>query len=111
MVTLIGQEQFGIHRMHHHTVSARAAANDPLSAELEAYNRAFCELELPWHWDAATFRELLDVAGERDCVSAYIERSQPHLLRVYEKGFLRDLVLDVRDRCREGVPRAAHRKS
>jgi len=85
----------------HHTITSRAAANDPLAAELEAYNRAFRELELPWHWDAATFRELLDVAGERDCVSAYIERSQRHLLRVYEKGFLRDLILDARDRCRE----------
>jgi len=83
----------------HHTMSRRAP-HDPLAAELEAYNRAFRELELPWHWDAATFRELLDVAGERECVSAYIERAQPHLLRVYEKSFLRDLVLDARDRCR-----------
>ena len=95
----------------HHTLSRRAAAHDPLASELEAYNRAFCELELPWHWDVATFRELLDMAGERDCVSAYIERSQPHLLRVYEKRFLRDLVLDARDRCREDEPRAAHSKS
>ena len=73
---------------------------DSLVAELEAYNRAFSELELPWRWDADTFRELLSVAGERDCVGAYIERNQPHLLRVYEKTFLRDLVLDARDRCR-----------
>jgi hypothetical protein len=91
----------------HHTITSRAAAQDPLAAELEAYNRAFCELELPWHWDATTFRELLDVAGERDCVSAYIERSQPHLLRVYEKSFLRDLVLDARDRCREDAHHSA----
>jgi hypothetical protein len=91
----------------HHTITSRAAAHDPLTAELEAYNRAFCELELPWHWDATTFRELLDVAGERDCVSAYIERSQPHLLRVYEKSFLRDLVLDARDRCREDAHHSA----
>jgi hypothetical protein len=92
----------------HHPHSGRAAANDPLSAELEAYNRAFCELELPWRWDADTFRELLDVAGERECVSAYVERNQPHLLRVYEKGFLRDLVLDARDRCREEEHRLRH---
>jgi hypothetical protein len=73
---------------------------DSLAAELEAYNRAFAELELPWRWDADTFRQLLSVAGERDCVGAYIERDQAHLLRVYEKTFLRDLVLDVRERCR-----------
>jgi hypothetical protein len=75
--------------------------SDPLDAELDAFNRAFCELELPWRWDADTFRHLLDVAGERECVSAYIERNQPHLLRVYEKSFLRDLVLDTRERCRQ----------
>jgi hypothetical protein len=74
---------------------------DALAAELEAYNRAFSELELPWRWDADTFRQLLSVAGEKDCVGAYIERSQPHLLRVYEKAFLADLVRGAVDRCRQ----------
>ena len=71
---------------------------DPMGAELHAYNCAFSELELPWQWDAETFRQLLSTAGERDCVSAYVERSQRHLLRVYEIGFLRDLVLSVKER-------------
>jgi len=84
----------------HDTASGRSAAHDPLAAELDAYNRAFSELELPWRWDAATFRALLDVAGDRECVTAYVERSQPHLLRVYDRDFLRDLVLGTRDRCR-----------
>jgi hypothetical protein len=79
--------------------SVRTGA-EGLTAELEAYNRAFAELELPWRWDADTFRQLLSVAGESDCVGAYIERNQAHLLRVYEKTFLRDLVLEARDRCR-----------
>jgi hypothetical protein len=83
------------------------AAGDHLAAELEAYNRAFAELELPWRWDVDTFRQLLSVAGERDCVGAYIERNQPHLLRAYEKTFLRDLVLDARDRCRAEAARSA----
>jgi hypothetical protein len=81
--------------------SKRAAtARDPLAAELEAYNRAFSDLELPWRWDAGTFRELLKVASPEDCVSVYVERNQAHLLRVYEKGFLRDLVLSAKERCR-----------
>ncbi|HEY0767062.1 MAG TPA: hypothetical protein VGD47_03820 [Steroidobacteraceae bacterium] len=75
--------------------------SDPLAAELEAYNRAFSELELPWQWDAQTFRHLLSVAPDRDCVGAYVEQSQAHLLRVYEKAFLRDLVLSAKDRCRQ----------
>jgi hypothetical protein len=77
-----------------------ATAGDPLAAELEAYNRAFSDLELPWRWDAGTLRELLQVASPDDCVSVYIERNQAHLLRVYEKGFLRDLVLSAKERCR-----------
>jgi hypothetical protein len=78
-----------------------SAPSDPLAAELEAYNRAFCELELPWRWDADTFRSLLSVAGDQECVSAYVESAQAHLLQVYENAFLRDLVRGARDRCRE----------
>jgi len=69
-----------------------------MAAELEAYNRAFLELELSWSWDARTFRDLVRVASDRDFVGAYVERNQPHLLRVYEKSFLRDLVLSAKDR-------------
>jgi hypothetical protein len=69
-----------------------AAPADPLADELAAYNRAFAELELPWQWDAATFRELL-ASADGDCVGAYIERTQRHLLKSYDRGFLRDLVL------------------
>ena len=80
------------------SVSA-GATSELLAAELEAYNRAFCELELPWRWDAQTFRHLVSVAPDRDVVGAYVERSQPHLLRVYEKAFLRNLVLTAKERC------------
>ena len=73
--------------------------SDPLAAELEAYNRAFCELELPWQWDAQIFRQLVSVAADQDFVGAYVERNQAHLLRVYEKAFLRNLVLSAKDRC------------
>jgi hypothetical protein len=88
--------------------SKRAAtAGDPLTAELEAYNHAFSDLELPWRWDAGTLRELLKVASPDDCVSVYVERNQAHLLRVYEKGFLRDLVLSVKERYRREARHAA----
>ena len=73
-------------------------SGDSLAAELQAWNCAFSELELPWQWDAQTYRELLRAAGERDCVSTYVERDQAHLLRVYETAFLRDLVLSTKAR-------------
>jgi len=68
-------------------------------AILEAYNRAFLELELSWRWDAHTFRDLLHRAADKDFIGAYLEHQQPHLLRVYEKSFLRDLILSAKDRC------------
>jgi hypothetical protein len=77
-------------------------SEEGVAAELEAYNRAFLELELSWRWDGPTFRDLLRIASDRDFVGAYIERQQPHLLRVYEKSFLRDLVLSAKDRCQRG---------
>ena len=75
------------------------ASDEGMAAELEAYNRAFADLELPWCWDAGTFRDLLRIAADRDFVGAYVERNQAHLLRVYDKSFLRDLVLSAKDRC------------
>jgi len=77
---------------------ADAPSEERMAAELEAYNRAFLELELSWRWDARTFRDLWHLAADRDFVGAYVEQQQPHLLRVYEKSFLRDLVLSAKDR-------------
>ena len=87
--------------MSNAAVSERVAehvTDEGLAAELEAYNRAFLELELSWRWDAPTFSNLLRNAADRDFVGTYVEREQPHLLRVYEKSFLRDLVLSAKDR-------------
>jgi len=86
-----------------------ATANETLDAELAAWNQAFCELELPWRWDADTLRQLLSVAADRDLVGAYVERNQAHLLRSYEKAFLRDLVHTTRERRRAETSGAAAR--
>ncbi len=79
-------------------VSAPDASTEALVEELQAYNSAFLELELPWQWDVETFRRLRTLAPDADCVSAYVERDHAHLLRVYEKGFLRDLILSAKAR-------------
>jgi hypothetical protein len=87
--------------MKDETVTATALANDPVAAELAAYNQAFCELELPWSWDATTLSQLKSIASDCDVVGAYVERSQAHLLRAYEKEFLCNLVAAARDRYRQ----------
>jgi hypothetical protein len=77
---------------------ASTASEEGVAAELEAYNRAFSDLELPWRWDVRTFRDLIELAPDRDFVGVYVERNQAHLLRVYDKSFLRDLVHSARER-------------
>jgi hypothetical protein len=83
------------------------AAPDSLDAEPDGYNYAFCKLKLPWRWDTGTLRQLQSLAQDGDFVGAYVERHQPHLLRVYDKGFLRELVLAAKARHRQHWPRAA----
>ena len=89
------------------TVTAASLSDlsgERLAAELQAYNHAFTELELPWQWDVETFRGLLREADSGDCIGAYIERNQAHLLRVYDKSFLRDLVLSTKARRHAETP-------
>jgi hypothetical protein len=61
------------------------AATPTLSADDEAtrnaYNTAFSEMEIGWHWDADTYRELLADGGQP--VRSFVERHRPHLLRAY----------------------------
>ena len=75
-----------------------------VDAELAAYNLAFSELGLEWHWDAATYDRIRRTAGDRPCVQAYIETQCPHLLQAYDSGFLVEAVESVR--CRRSDARA-----
>jgi hypothetical protein len=67
-------------------------------ADLAAYNLAFSELGLEWHWDAATYDQIRRVAGDRPCVEAYVEAECPHLLQAYDSRFLAEAVESVRAR-------------
>ncbi|WP_076998918.1 hypothetical protein [Variovorax sp. KK3] len=61
--------------------------------ERNAYNAAFYELGLRWHWDRRLYDELLGLsqdAAERIC--HYVRTWQPHLLTAYDVAFLADLI-------------------
>ncbi|CAN5882433.1 HAD family hydrolase [soil metagenome] len=45
-----------------------------------AYNHAFAELRLDWHWDETMYGELLAEAGGRERLRYYLERYRPELL-------------------------------
>ena len=65
-------------------------AND---ADLDAYNAAFYELGLRWHWDAATWQALQSRHEDSATrVRHYLEAHQPHLLRAYDCEFLVDMI-------------------
>jgi len=74
------------------------AATTTLSADDEAarnaYNTAFSQMEIGWHWDAATYRELLADGGQP--VRSFVVRHRPHLLRAYGIDCLVDAVESTR---------------
>jgi hypothetical protein len=70
-------------------------------SDREAYNAAFCELELGWRWDKRTYRDLMCIPEEKNRIRAYIERHHAHLLRAYDVGFLSDLIYETKRRWQE----------
>ena len=85
-------------------MTARQATNfspeaiaESLSSSVHAYNAAFEELDLPWHWDANTYLRLIESGG--CAVRRYLETERAHLLHVYDADFLVRAVETARKRC------------
>ena len=57
-------------------------------AERSAYNAAFYELGLGWHWSAETFESLQARGDPCERIRHYMEQQHPHLLRAYDAEFL-----------------------
>ncbi|ALS62774.1 MULTISPECIES: hypothetical protein [Pandoraea] len=100
-----------------------AALAPVANAHLHAFNNAFVELGLDWHWDHPTYHWLLRTTGNDDLplaylegvsaqalrhaelvlIGAYLDGHQPHLLRAYEPEFLCDLIHCTKVRCFEAA--------
>jgi hypothetical protein len=76
---------------------SQTTARQATEAHRHAYNAAFEELGLTWHWDAATYARLQ--AHGRDGVRVYLESEQSHLLRAYEADFLVEAIETTQARC------------
>jgi hypothetical protein len=72
-----------------------------------AFNAAFYELGLRWHWDDSTYERLAAVPCERSRVRHYLEHVQPHLLRAYDADFLADAILEAKQRCQRSLEHCA----
>ena len=59
-----------------------------------AFNRAFADAGLDWHWDVPRYGELLRVAGGRERILHYIGTDAPHIDATERVGFARRLHAD-----------------
>ena len=82
-------------------------ASHQADADVDAFNAAFDEIGLEWHWDRTTVAELAAIDDDRSRVRAYVERHHPHLLKVYDAEFLCNLVVDAKQRAAGGSRNAA----
>ncbi|MBI2771192.1 MAG: hypothetical protein HYX47_16325 [Burkholderiales bacterium] len=80
-----------------------AAADPCAEAHRHAYNAAFEELGLAWHWDAATYARLQ--SDSTSAVRIYLLTEQAHLLRAYEESFLVEAIEAAKARCYESMAR------
>ena len=74
-------------------------SSNQADAHRNAYNAAFHELGLSFHWDRARYQSVLCVDGERACVRRYLEQYQAHLLNAYDADFLVDAIQLAKQRC------------
>ncbi|CAH2788941.1 MAG: FIG00454455: hypothetical protein [uncultured Paraburkholderia sp.] len=85
--------------MHYAAVESHTSVQTPAAglhnndAHLSAFNAAFSDLGLRFHWDRATLDVLKEFNSEAAKVTAYIERSHAHLHRAYDAEFLAQLIL------------------
>jgi len=56
-----------------------------------AFNRAFADAGLDWHWDTARYGELLAVAGGRERILHFIESDATHIPYAKREALARDL--------------------
>ncbi len=91
-------------------MQATNTAKDHSGADLDrnAFNVAFSELELCWHWDEKTYAQLQAIESEQDRLRAYLEQQQRHLLTAYDADFLVDAIRVTKMRCRAEMAAAEY---
>jgi hypothetical protein len=83
-------------------IADRGIECDAAEMHLSAYNAAFYELGLRWHWDAATY-QALPCTDDKSRIRRYIETRHPHLLNAYDADFLADAIQAAKTRCYDSL--------
>jgi beta-phosphoglucomutase-like phosphatase (HAD superfamily) len=55
---------------------------DTESFHLQAFNQAFADAGLDWHWDEALYTQLLDVSGGKERILYYWNRTRGHVVDI-----------------------------
>lgn len=92
------------------SAAATLSAADAVDIHRNAYNAAFYELGLKWHWDGKIYPSVLCQDDERARLRAYLETHQSHLLKAYDAEFLVDAVQTAKARCFETMSEAGSRR-
>ena len=71
---------------------------EPQDFERNAFNAAFSELGLCWHWDERTYAELQSISAESERLRRYVESQHRHLLTAYDADFLVDAIRVTKSR-------------
>lgn len=78
--------------------AARSERPTALEEQRRAYNHAFEELGLGWHWDENTHRDAPEAALGPQGVREYLHAERPHLLRAYDADFLIEAIENAKRR-------------
>lgn len=89
------------------TPQPRTCTDVQIELDRNAFNAAFYELGLRWHWDSARYERMAAQPCERQRLRDYLEGEQSHLLRAYDVTFLTDAILAAKQRCREQIAHCA----
>ena len=60
---------------------------DTEMAHLAAFNHAFREMGLDWHWDVPLYTKLLSVSGGKERIKAFWQSQEPRRLEVSGTGY------------------------
>ena len=93
------------------TVLEQCPIGPEVTCHLAAYNAAFYELGLSWHWDDETFHALQSQPCEREWIKAYMKTHQSHLLNAYDADFLIDAIQSAKARCFETMTDGGAKKA
>lgn len=74
-------------------------AQDAADIHRSAYNAAFHELGLKWHWDADHYESMLPASEEKAHLLSYLRKHQAHLLKAYDADFLVETITAAKSRC------------